>query len=172
MTRTLVESDLGYKNHYKSTHLNEKPNVYVSLNREGKDAGLMPLSRVSLYPFQLYRNYQDYVSSNSDNNTKLIDETHTYIPQRKAILHNLLQRKMNVTLPGNFLISSGFTLNVDAHSFAMRDDITEKNDKSISGKYLIVATRHIIKYDKHETILEVATDSTNRPLISADGVVG
>ena len=168
MTRTLVESDLGYKNHYKSTHLNEKPNVYLSINREGKDAGLMPLSKVSVYPFQLYRNYQDYIKSNSDNNTKLIDETHTYIPQRKAILHNLLQRKMNIALPGNFLISSGFTLNINAHSFSIHEDPTEKNDKSISGKYVIVATRHMIKPDKHETFCELATDSTNAGIAQAD----
>lgn len=170
MTRTLVESDLGYKNHYKSTHLNEKPNVHLSINREGKDAGLMPLSKVSVYPFQLYRNYQDYIKTNSDNNTKLIDETHTYIPQRKAILHNLLQRKMNIALPGNFLISSGFTLNIDAHSFSIHEDPTEKNDKSISGKYVIVATRHMIKPDKHETFCELATDSTNAGIAQADDV--
>jgi hypothetical protein len=170
LTRTLVESDLGIKNHYKGIHLNDKPNLHISLNREGKDAGLMPLSKVSVYPFQLYRNYQDYIKSNSDNNTKLIDETHTYIPQRKAILHNLLQRKMNVTLPGNFLISSGFTLNVDAHSFSIHEDTTEKNDKSVSGKYLIVATRHMIKPDKHETFCELATDSTNNGVAPAGGV--
>lgn len=170
MTRTLVESDLGYKNHYKSTHQNEKPNVQLSINREGKDAGLMPLSKVSVYPFQLYRNYQDYIKSNLDNNTKLIDETHTYIPQRKAILHNLLQRKMNIALPGNFLISSGFTLNIDAHSFSIHEDPTEKNDKSISGKYVIVATRHMIKPDKHETFCELATDSTNNGIAQADNV--
>jgi hypothetical protein len=35
-------------------------------------------------------------------------------------------------------------------------------DKSKSGKYLIVAARQMITYDKHETILEVATDSSNR----------
>jgi hypothetical protein len=118
----------------------------------------------------LYRNYQDYIKTNSDNNTKLIDETHTYIPQRKAILHNLLQRKMNIALPGNFLISSGFTLNIDAHSFSIHEDPTEKNDKSISGKYVIVATRHMIKPDKHETFCELATDSTNAGIAQADDV--
>jgi hypothetical protein len=100
----------------------------------------------------------------------LIDETHTYIPQRKAILHNLLQRKMNIALPGNFLISSGFTLNIDAHSFSIHEDPTEKNDKSISGKYVIVATRHMIKPDKHETFCELATDSTNAGIAQADDV--
>jgi hypothetical protein len=167
LTRTLVESDLGIKNHYKGKHLNDKPTVFVSTNREGKDAGLMPFSKVSLYPFQLYRNYQEYVKSNDSKKSLLIDETHKYIPQRKAILHNLLQRKMNISLPGNFLISSGFVLNVNAHSFSTHEDKTEKNDKSFSGKYLIVATRHVIKPNIHETFCELATDSTNNGVVVA-----
>jgi hypothetical protein len=39
-------------------------------------------------------------------------------------------------------------------------------DKTLEGKYLIVAARHIIRYDKHETLLEVASDSSNRPLVT------
>ena len=167
LTRTLVESDLGINNHYKSTHLNSKPNIYISTNREGKDAGLMPFSKVSLYPFQLYRNFQAYVKSNDSSKSLLIDETHKYIPQRKAILHNLLQRKMNISLPGNFLISSGFILNVQPHSFSLNSDRTEGSDKSFAGKYLVVATRHMIKPDKHETFCELATDSTNNGLVIA-----
>jgi hypothetical protein len=38
-------------------------------------------------------------------------------------------------------------------------------DTSLSGKYLIIGTRHIITYQKHETIVEVVTDSTNKPFI-------
>jgi hypothetical protein len=167
LTRTVVESDLGITNHYSGTHLNDKPNVFVSKNREGKDAGLMPFSKVALYPFQLYRNSQAYVKGNDSAKSLLIDDTHKYIPQRKAILHNLLQRKMTVALPGNFAITSGFVLDVQAPSFATKTDVTEKVDKSISGKYLIVATRHVISSQKHETFCELATDSTNNGVISA-----
>jgi hypothetical protein len=167
LTRTLVESDLGIKNHFNGTHLNDKPNVYVSLNREGKDAGLMPFSKVALYPFQLYRNSQAYVKANDSVKSLLIDDTHKYIPQRKAILHNLLQRKMTVALPGNFAITSGFVLDVKVPAFASKPDVTDQNDKSISGKYLIVATRHVISSQKHETFCELATDSTNNGVVSA-----
>jgi hypothetical protein len=167
LTRTLVESDLGIKNHYKGNHLNKNPNVYSSLNREGKDPGIMPFSKVSLYSFQLYRNKWEYVNSNDSETASIIDETHKYIPQRKAILHNLLQRKMNISLPGNFFITSGRVLNIDAHSFSLQDDKTEKNDKSISGKYLVIATRHMINPQKHETFCELASDSTNNDFISA-----
>ena len=41
----------------------------------------------------------------------------------------------------------------------------ENSDESISGKYLIIATRHMIGFDKHETIIEVATTSQNVPFI-------
>jgi hypothetical protein len=41
-------------------------------------------------------------------------------------------------------------------------------DKSLSGKYVIVASRHIIGYDKHETIIEVASSSNSNEFIPAD----
>jgi hypothetical protein len=36
-----------------------------------------------------------------------------------------------------------------------------KKDLSVDGKYLIIASRHIITYNKHETVIEIARDSTN-----------
>jgi len=161
LTRTLVESDLGVKNHYKGKHLNAYPILPISKNREGKDAGLMPFSKVSLYPFQLYRKSQEYVKSNDTSKSLLIDDTHKYIPQRRAILHNLLQKKMTINLPGNFFVSSGSILEINAKSFSLNSDITDSIDKTMSGKYLIIATRHMINPQKHETFCEIATDSTN-----------
>ena len=167
LTRTLVETNLGHGNHYKGKHLNDSANIFISKNREGRDASYMPFSKVSLYPFQLYRNLQGYIKQNDTNKSLLIDETHKYIPQRKAILNNLLQRKMTVSLPGNFYISSGFILDVDAHSFSLVSDVTEENDKSVSGKYLIVSTRHMINPTKHQTYCELATDSIKTGILPA-----
>jgi len=167
LTRTLVEKDYGLRNHYKGNHLNDNPSIYISNNREGKDAGLMPFSKVNLYPFQKYRSSWEYVNSNDTSKSLMIDDTHEYIPRRKAILNNLAQRKMTITLPGNFAVTSGYVLNVDAKSFAINDDVTEQYDKSVSGKYLIVATRHMINPQKHETFCEIATDSTNNELVAS-----
>ena len=172
LTRTLIESDLGFKNHYKGKHLNANPNIFVSNNRENKDAGLMPLSKVCLYPFQLTRRNQDYIKANDTNKSKLIDETHKYIPQRKAILYNLLQKRMNISLPGNFGITSGFILNVQPHSFSVSTNKNEEIDKSFSGNYLIVATRHVIKPTKHETFCELATDSQSNEVVQNINVRG
>ena len=167
MTRTLVEKDYGLDNHYKGKHLNSNPSIYISKNRENKDAGLMPLSRVNLYPIQQYRSNFDYVKSNDTAKSLMIDDTHEYIPRRKAILSNLTQRRMTITLPGNFAVTSGFVFEVNTKSFATTDDVTEQLDKSVAGKYLIVATRHIINPQKHETFCEIATDSTNNELVQS-----
>jgi hypothetical protein len=76
---------------------------------------------------------------------------------------------MNITLPGNFAISSGFVLNLNAHSYSVNDG--NRIDNSISGNYLIVGTRHMIKPEKHETICEISSDSTNNPFISAGNLL-
>lgn len=171
LTRTLVETNLGQINNYKGKHLNANPNIFLSTNREGKDAAHMPFSRVSLYPFQLYRNVQSYVKTYDNNKSLMIDETHKYIPQRKAILKNLMTRRMTISLPGNFFISSGFILDVDAHSFSVSADPTQTTDKTISGKYLILATRHVITPQQHETHCELVTDSINTGLSTASNNV-
>jgi hypothetical protein len=46
-------------------------------------------------------------------------------------------------------------------------DSGESVDDYMSWRYIITATRHIIKVDRHETVIEVASDSTNRPLVKA-----
>jgi hypothetical protein len=43
----------------------------------------------------------------------------------------------------------------------------DNEDTSLSGKYLIIASRQIIGYNKHETIIEIATTSTNKEFIES-----
>ena len=62
-------------------------------------------------------------------------------------------------MPGNFQLTSGFNLNIRVPDFSLKETGGDNEDRAASGKYLIIATRHIIGFDKHETILEVATTS-------------
>jgi hypothetical protein len=41
----------------------------------------------------------------------------------------------------------------------------DNEDPSLSGRYLIIASRQIIGYDKHETIIEIATTSSDNQFI-------
>ena len=166
LTRTIVENNLNMDNVFKK-NLNKFPNASAGFNRENKDLSEMYDSKVTLYPYQTTRVNTSYVKKNDNATATIIDDTHTYIPQRKAILNNLLQKKVCVNLPGNFAISSGFVLNLQSHSYSLQTEKTSKDD-SISGRYLIIGTRHMIKPDKHETICELASDSTNVPLIGAN----
>ena len=145
--------------------MNDAPNAFVSQNRENKDASQMYDSRINLVPYEITRRGSGYVSFNDRETSQIIIDSHAFVPQRKAILNNLMQKKVTVNLPGNFTISSGYLLGIEAQSFAA--DTGDNLDKSTSGNYLIIGTRHMIKPDKHETICELASDSTDNGLYKA-----
>jgi hypothetical protein len=62
---------------------------------------------------------------------------------------------------------------VFTHGNKCRYILNDENriDNSMSGKYLIVGTRHMIKPEKHETICEISSDSTNNPFVSAGNLL-
>ena len=170
LTRNIQTTYLDINNTFKKgKSLNDYPTASSAQNRENKDASEMYDSKVVLYSYQTSRFDTTYVKTNDNAAATVIDDTHTYLPQRKATLNNLLQRRMNITLPGNFAISSGFVLNLNAHSYSINDE--NRVDNSMSGKYLIVGTRHMIKPEKHETICEISSDSTNNPFVSAGNLL-
>ena len=70
-------------------------------------------------------------------------------------------------MPGNFQLSSGFNVNVEVPSMGVKDKNSDNEDKSLNGKYIIIASRHIIGFEKHETIVEVASSSTSNEFIPA-----
>ena len=75
----------------------------------------------------------------------------------------ILQTTIHLNIPGNFAVTSGAIVNLSMPLRATKPDVGEELDETLSGKYIITATRHIIKGDMHQTVIEVATDSTNRP---------
>jgi hypothetical protein len=173
LTRQIKEDNISFLDVYaKGQHLNKNPNVTDAKNSDNLNVDAMHNSKVSVYPIASFRKYDAYTKQNDNLASTIIDDTDNYIFQRNAILKNLTQTKLRITLPGNFALTSGFNVLVKYPSRSIVDDSSDPYDKTLYGKYLIIATRHIIKYDKHETVLEVATDSTNRPLISADRVGG
>jgi len=81
--------------------------------------------------------------------------------QRQSILSRLLEKRIKVVMPGNFQLSSGFNVDIESSGFGARDKGDTPNaDTSLSGKYIIIGTRHIISTRQHVTVIEVATDST------------
>jgi hypothetical protein len=168
LTRKITETTIGISNAYGTSNLNKYPIAPGMKNREDKDVSQMYNSRVALYSYQTPRTTATYIKSNDNKAATILDETHTYIPQRKAIMNNLIQKRLTLALPGNFALTSGLVLKLNSPTYGLKDNDTQQQDDSMKGNYLIIGTRHIIRPDKHETVCEVTTDSTNTKLLGGD----
>jgi hypothetical protein len=73
-----------------------------------------------------------------------------------------MQKRMQVTLPGNFGLFTGDMVNLFVPRFGIKEENASAKDSldtTLTGKYIIIGVRHIVQYNKHETIIEVASDS-------------
>jgi hypothetical protein len=83
--------------------------------------------------------------------------------QRTAIFAHLFSQRVKVVIPGNFTVTSGSNIYLNVPKFSQK--ISEENnlDRTLYGHYLIIAARHKLTPDnKHETIFEACTNSSNR----------
>lgn len=167
MTRTIATRKLTYGDHYLNMkHGNKNPNFSVIKNRDNIDNTEMYDSKKTLASFSEPLKYSDYVKRNDPSLINSIEDTHNFLFQRKALLTNLTTQRVSITLPGNFSVSSGLNLYLKVPSKSVKVKGEDNFDLSLFGKYLILATRHIIKYDKHETIIETATSSNEKEFVA------
>ena len=115
-----------------------------------------------MYPFETPRANNEYLkSSNDSETTNYIDDTENYILQRRLIFVNLMQKRLKISMPGNFQYTVGMMLNLNIPKNNNIENLETGGDKTLNGKYILTSLRHVIRFDRHETLLEVATDSTN-----------
>ena len=166
VTGTISKKEISFSDVYSSMkHANESPTMSAIPNRDGKDSTQMFDSKQTVSFFSSSKNFSSYIKENDPTSLSKQDNTENYIFQRKSILSNLMAKRVKLTMPGNFNLTSGFNINLIAPNFGKREKGGDNEDETLSGKYLIVATRHIIGYEKHETIMEVASTSSNVPFV-------
>ena len=139
---------------------NRTPDIGVIYNKTGKTNIEMYNSKVVLFPMSLYARESEYVKQNYPEIINSDDDTYHYVLQRGASFRNLMQKRLKLVMPGNFDLTSGLNVEVNIPIRGLKVG-SDSLDKAISGKYLILASRHIIRFDRHETVIEVVTDSTN-----------
>jgi hypothetical protein len=163
LTRTVQVQEMSFDKIYGLTkkHANDSAINTNVFNKEGTIATQMYDSRVTLYPFQEKRKESKYLKEKDSKSITYIDDSHNYILQRKVIFANLMQRRIKLTLPGNFSLASGNNAELEIPNRFIEQGV-DGVDESLSGKYIITGVRHIIRFDKHETVIEVATDSTKK----------
>jgi hypothetical protein len=161
ITKTISSKKITYGDHYSTMdHGNDTPNVTDIKNRDGTQNQKTYNSRVSLSIFNTARQFSEYIKKNDPTSLSKKENQEDFLFQRKAIINNLMSKRIKVVMPGNFDLSSGFNVNFQVPIFGEKEKNEDTDDKSLNGKYMIIASRHIIGYEKHETIIEIATTST------------
>ena len=164
ITRTISTKNISYGDHYLNMkHGNQTPNFSQIQSRDGMLNSQAFNSRKAVSVFNFNRQFSEYIKKKEPNSLSQRDGVESWFFQRKAILKNLMSKRLKLVMPGNFQLSSGFNVNIDAPIIGS----SSGEDKSINGKYLIVASRQIIGYEKHETIIEVASSSSEADYILA-----
>lgn len=166
ITRSHAFRNLSYGDHYTSMrHGNETPNFTSIQNRDKAYNDQMFNSKKTLSIFGTTRRYSKYIKDNDPDSINKTQDYENVVFQRTSILKNLMNKKIKLVMPGNFQLSSGFNVGVTSPLFGLKSNDESTEDESISGNYLIVASRQIIKFDRHETIIEVASSSNKNPFV-------
>ena len=166
LTRTVSTKNISYGDHYNNMkHGNENPNFTQIKNRDGTNNTETYDANKSVAIFGAARQFSEYIKKKDPTSISKEENIENWLSQRKSIIKNLMTKRVKLTMPGNFQLTSGFNINLMAPNFAKKEKGDDNADPSLSGKYIIVATRQIIGYDKHETIIEVATTSSSNEFI-------
>ena len=113
-------------------------------------------SRVTLFPIFSTQNSSNYIKKSDVMSLANLELTEEYIFERRAIFDSFLSKRIRLLVPGNFGLSSGYNVGLNFPTSGFKENKTTDLDEFQSGKYTIIATRHIIKYDMHETVIDVA----------------
>ena len=161
---------LSYLDHYENMkHSNPTPNFSAQVNKDGLLNTEMYDSRIVLDTFTTTRQLSEYVKSHDPESIAYGSRSEDYAFQRKSIFANLDSKKLKVVMPGNFQLTTGFNVNIDAPFFGKKTDAEDPSDPSLSGKYLIIGSRQIIKGSNdgtHETVIECASTSSDQEFIT------
>jgi len=166
MTRTVAKKNIKFSDHYNSMdHGNETPNITNIKNRDGLSNQEAFDSKKTVSIFSAAKQLSSYIKQNDPYSLQKQENYENYLFQRKAILANLMEKRIKFAMPGNFQLTSGLNVNVMLPNMAQKEMGDDNTDDSLSGKYIIIASRQIIGLEKHETIIEVATTSTEKEFV-------
>jgi hypothetical protein len=166
ITRTIQSKRIGFEDHYNAMdHGNDTANFSQSRNRGGEKATEAYDSKKVLNIFGANIKNSAYVKKYDPTSISKVETPEDFVFARRAIFANLMNKRIKLVMPGNFQLTSGFNLNIRVPDFSKKESGSENEDRSLSGKYLIIAARHVIKYDMHETILELATTSNETDFV-------
>jgi hypothetical protein len=156
MTRQVVKNQKKFEDLITKLQI-EKPNFVVDQNR-GSVTNINAFdSRVSLFPIFSTQNSSNYIKNADRASLSNLELTEEYVFERRAVFGEFFNKRIRLLMPGNFGLSSGYNVLLNFPTTGFKQNNTEDLDELQKGKYTIVAARHIIKYDRHETVIDVSS---------------
>lgn len=163
VTKNFAVKPINFNSLYASNeHANKNPNIGIITNKFGLNNTEMYDSKVVFSPMNAFYSESSYIKENDPESVDIQDDPYNYKVQREASIRSILNQRIKVLMPGNFDLTSGLTANLEVPVRGENSIGNDNLDYSLSGKYIITASRQMITYQKHETIIELATDSNNR----------
>lgn len=164
ITRSFGEKIITFDDHYDSIdHANKNPNRTEIFNKDNTTNLTTINSRKVLSIFGANRKNSEYIKKYEGDSISKVENYESFAFQRKAIFKNLVAKRIKLVMPGNFQLTSGFNVDLKTSGFNRKNKDTQNEESSLNSKYLIIAARHTITSNKHETLIEIVTDSTNDP---------
>lgn len=165
LTRTSAKKQISYGDVYATMkNANENPNTSEIIGRDGIKNTEAFESKKVMSMFNTAQQFSKYIKEKTPEILSKLENQENWVFQRKSIVENLMAKRLKLVMPGNFQLTSGFNVYVNAPVLGKKFTSDDNEDKSLTGKYIIVASRQIIGYEKHETIIEVATTSSETPV--------
>ena len=159
LTGTMVQRPFSFNDLYAShKSMNQSPGVPVVDNKLGSSFEQYN-SYVVVGMSDIAKRESNHIKKNAPEQITKSDNMEQYAIQRPRILSSLMKQRVKLVVPGNFGLSSGYTFNLKFPKYGVKTENEDVKDDTLYGKYLIVGTRHIITYEKHETIMEAVKES-------------
>lgn len=153
ITGSFTITPISSEYYSKNSLLNDElliPSINSTNDGEAPDAKRTLLVTDSKY------NQSNYAKKNSPNNN--LHEPEFALAHKSAVFSFLNNKKMKLAVPGNFGLTIGMLVDL---KYPKRGNITEKKqlDASFAGRHMILAIRHMVTPEIHETFLEISSNS-------------
>lgn len=156
ITGTLFRQEISNTYYDKRNKLNTSTNVPYISNKKSVFADVAFESKRTVLVTDSQFNLSRYTQRKI--NSPKLQNPEAALAHRSALLSFISTKKMKILLPGNFGLTIGMLVNLK-YPKRGKIDQDQQLDYTFSGKHLIVALRHIIDPTKHETVIEVCSDS-------------
>jgi hypothetical protein len=164
ITKSFGSQQFSFDDIYKLIQQGNKNPIDTEIHNRDKETTTKTTfdSHQALSVYNQIRGQSNYVKENDPTSISKNESYELILNQRKALISGLMTRRLKIVMPGNFQLTSGKNVNFETAGFGARSKGQEgTQDNSISGKYIITGTRHIINLKKHITVIEVASGSSN-----------